>query len=143
MQRHSDERRRAMKKYMWGLLPTLVLLVGVGTALAALRAIADATIPFGFSVAGNPEPAGKYEILMEDPTTNTLMLRNIDSRKSILVPFTTRLAMREGDQDSLVFDKAGDKYYLSEIHLSDSDGYFLPGAPGQHTHTQVKAEKKK
>ena len=132
-----------MKKCAWSLLPTLVLLVGAGTAFAALSAIADASIPFGFSVGGNQEPAGKYEILTEDPTTNMLMLRNLDSKKSILVPFTTRLAMREGDQDTLVFDKVGDKYYLSEIHLSDSDGYFVPGAPGQHTHTQVKAQKKK
>ncbi len=41
------------------------------------------------------------------------------------------------------FDKTGDKCYLSEIHLSDSDGYFLQGAPGQHTHTKVKATHKK
>ncbi len=132
-----------MKKYAWSLLPTLVLLVGAGAAFAALTTIADVTIPFGFSVAGKPEPAGKYEILSEDPTVNTLVLRNIESRKSVMVPFTTRLAMREGDQDALVFDKAGDKYYLSEIHLSNTDGYFLPGAPGQHTHEQVKVQKKK
>ena len=61
-----------------GRVATLVLLVGAGTAFAALSAIADATIPFGFSVGGNQEPAGKYEILTEDPTTNMLMLRNIE-----------------------------------------------------------------
>jgi hypothetical protein len=131
-----------MKKYAWSLLPTLVLLVGAGAVFAAARAIADATIPFGFSVAGTPAPAGKYEILVEDPSLGTLMLRNIDSGKPIVVPFTTRLARREGDQNTLVFDTVGDKYYLSEIHFSDSDGYFLPGAPGHHTHTQVKAQKK-
>jgi hypothetical protein len=128
-----------MKKYA---LPTLVLLLGAGGVFAAGRPIADATISFGFSVAGTPEPAGKYEILLEDPSFGTLMLRNIDGGKPIVVPFTTRLAMRGGDQDTLVFDKVGDKYYLSEIHLSDCDGYFLPGAPGQHTHTQVKVHKK-
>lgn len=116
---------------------------GAGAAFAAAKPVADATISFGFSVAGTPAPAGRYEILLEDPVFGTLMVRNLDGGKPILVPFTTRLAMREGEQSALVFDKVGDKYYLSEIHLSDSDGYFLPGAPGQHTHTQVKAYKKK
>jgi hypothetical protein len=132
-----------MKKYAWSLLPTLLLLAGAGTVLAAGRAVADATVPFGFSVAGTPVPAGKYEILVEDPTFGTLMLRKLDSGKPILVGFTTRLAKREGDENTLVFDKVGDKYYLSEIHLSAYDGYLVPGAPGQHTHTQVKAYKKK
>jgi len=45
------------------------------------------------------------------------MLRNLDSGEPIVVPFTTRLAMRDGDQNALVFDKVGDQCYLSEIHL--------------------------
>ncbi len=131
-----------MKKYGWTLLPMLLLLGGVDQVFATARIVADASIAFDFSVAGKPEPAGKYEILVEDPTVGTLTLRNLDTGKLVLLPFTTRLAMREGEQNVLVFDKVGDKYSLSEIHLSDSDGYLLPGAPGPHTHTQVKAHKK-
>jgi hypothetical protein len=131
-----------MKMYAWSLLPTLLLFTGAGAVFAAGRPIADATIPFAFTVAGTSAPAGNYEILSEDATVGGLMLQKTDGGKPILVPFTTRLAMREGEQNTLVFDKVGDMYYLSEIHLSDSDGYFLPGAPGKHTHTQVKAHKK-
>jgi hypothetical protein len=130
-----------MKKYAWSLLPTVLLLAGAGASFAAGKAVASATVPFEFSVAGTTTPAGRYEIVEEDEG-GTLLLRNLDTGKPFLVPFTTRLAMREGEQGTLVFDKAGDKYYLSEIHLSDSDGYFLPGAPSRHTHAQVKANKK-
>lgn len=59
---------------------------------------------------------GRYEILPEEPTGG-LMLRKLDSGKPIMVPFTTRLAKRDGDQNALVFDKVGDQYHLSEIHL--------------------------
>jgi hypothetical protein len=138
-----DEKGRAMKKYVWSLLPVVVLLMGAGLAFAAARPIADATVPFAFAVSGTEVPAGKYEVLLEDPAVGTLLLRNIESGKSTLVPFSTRLAMRQNDENALVFDTAGEKHYLSEIHVSGSDGYFLPGAPGQHTHTQVKVIKKK
>jgi hypothetical protein len=138
-----DEKGRAMKKYEWSLLPVVVLLMGAGPASAAARLVADATIPFAFVVSGAEVPAGKYEVLVEDPSVGTLILRNAESGKTILVPFTTRLAMRPADEDLLVFDRAGDKHYLSEIYISGSDGYFLPGAPSRHTHAQVKVSKKK
>jgi hypothetical protein len=132
-----------MKKYVLSLLPMVLLLTGAGLASAAGRAVADAKVPFAFAVAGKEMPAGGYEIVQEDATLGTLLLRNMDSGKGVLVPYTTRLAMREGDQDQLVFDKVGEKCYLSEIHLSGADGYFLQGAKVQHTHTQVKVNRKK
>jgi hypothetical protein len=131
-----------MKKCEWSLLTAAVVLVGAGLASAAARPIADATVSFGFSVAGTQEPAGKYEVLVEDPSLGTLVLKNVETGKTTIVTSTTRLAMREGDQSALVFDKSGDRFYLSEIHISGSDGYFLPGAPGEHTHAQVKVHKK-
>jgi hypothetical protein len=132
-----------MKKYVWSLLPVVVLLLGAGVASAAVKAIADATVPFAFSVSGKEMPAGKYEVQVEDPVVGTLLIRNLEGGKPTSLAFTTRLAMREGSQDVLVFDKAGDKHYLSEIHISGSDGYLLAGAPAAHTHAQVKLAKKK
>jgi hypothetical protein len=132
-----------MKKYVWSLLPVAALLVGAGSAFASPRAIAEATVPFAFTVSGTEVPAGKYQVVLENPSAGTLVLRNLESSKATLVAFTTRLAMWENDQDALVFDTAGEKHYLSEIHISGSDGYFLPGAPGKHTHTQVKVSKTK
>jgi hypothetical protein len=138
-----DEKGRVMKKYMWSLLPIALSLVGSGSAFAAARALADARVPFAFVVSGTELPAGKYEILVDDASVGSLQLRSLESGKVTLVPFTTRLAMRQGDADVLVFDQTSDKHYLSEIHIANSDGYFLPGAPGQHTHAQVKVIKKK
>ncbi len=132
-----------MKTYARSLLTLATLLVGAGLALATARPIADATIPFAFAVSATDLPAGQYEILVEDPSIGTLLLKNTATGKNTLVPFSTRLAMRDGDQDEMVFDRAGDKYYLSEIHISGSDGYFIPGAPGPHTHSKVKIDKKR
>jgi hypothetical protein len=120
-----------MKKY----LSTLV----VG---AAARPILIADIANEFTVAGKALPAGKYAITIEDENANLLGFQNEATGKKMVVEYMTRLAMRSTDQAELVFDKAGDSLYLSEIHLTDADGYFLPGAPAKHTHVRVKVGKK-
>ncbi len=137
-----DGKRRAMKKFALSALPVVVLLAGAGLASAAERAVADATVPFAFTVSGKEIPAGKYEVLVEDPVVGTLLLRSLTGGKPTAMAFTTRLAMRKNDQDVMVFDVAGDKHYLSELHIAGADGYFFTGATGQHTHAEVKMLKK-
>ncbi|HVO64714.1 MAG TPA: hypothetical protein VMT53_27580 [Terriglobales bacterium] len=54
------------------LLSSLALLLSVGQGTAQKQATAQATIPFGFWIAGNRLPAGDYQI------------EHIDSRAYIL-----------------------------------------------------------
>jgi hypothetical protein len=124
------------------LLTVLAMAVAIGlVGVPALAQKAVVKIPFSF-VAGDRElPAGTYSIRPEMETQNRLTIRNQDTGDSIMVPVITRLADKGAKELELVFDKAGDKSYLSEVYIPGVDGYHLKGAPGQHTHVKVMVSK--
>ena len=126
-----------------------VALAAVGTlaaaslAIAAARPLATADIPNPFTFAGKSLPAGKYTVMVES-LGGLVILQNDATGKREAAEYVTRLAMTDLAQPELVFDKLGDTLYLSEIRLTDEDGYQVPGATmKEHTHVRVKAEKKK
>lgn len=128
-----------MKGSTLAIAAALLLLLGIGASLVyADTVVAD--IQFPFMAGGKEYPAGKYEI-ETSASMEELTLRSVATGKGGLLPFTTRLAQREPDVTELVFDKAGDKYYLSEIYMPGIDGFGLKGAPGKHTHVKIKAGK--
>jgi hypothetical protein len=131
-----------MKKYMWLLITAGSLLAAGGVGRAASRTLLVADIPYEFTAAGNTFAAGRYEIAEADaPVPTALVIRRVDTGKTALVEFMTRLARRDNDRNTLVFDNDGTRRALSEIHLSASDGYFLPGATTKHAHVTVEAKK--
>ena len=83
----------------------------------------EANVPFAFSVGDTTLPAGKYEIkMLDDRTPNLLILRSADGDTSVI--FGTENAQRRDNQPAqkteLVFNKVGDKYFLSQIWVSGS-----------------------
>jgi hypothetical protein len=128
------------------LLTVALLAVGAlaaSPALAAATPVATADIPNAFTFAGKSLPAGKYTVLVES-AGGLVIVQNDATGKKEVAEYVTRLAMMDLPQPELVFDKVGDTLYLSEIRLTDEDGYQVPGATAkQHTHVRVKAQKKK
>ena len=121
------------------LLLASALVAGLAVPAMADQAIANGQVPFEFTVGSTRLPAGHYEILKAANDENMLMVRNVDTRKTALVDYVTRLAQRADGKGSLVFDDNGGEHVLSEIHLTNSDGYLLPAAGKKpHTHEQVK-----
>jgi hypothetical protein len=123
--------------------PTLMLasvvVAGLAVAARADQAIAVGQVPFEFTVGSTKLPAGHYEILKTSNDEQVLMVRNVDTKKTALVEYVTRLATRDKGTGALVFDESAGERVLSEIHLTNSDGYLLPGLGKKpHTHTQVK-----
>ncbi len=96
-----------------------------------------ATVDFSFRAAGTVFPAGKYLVTFQ--TQGDLTIQNTATGKTVICPYVTRLASRDDNKGMLVFDKAGDQYYLSEIYEVGIDGFALKGAEGKHTHTKVRA----
>jgi hypothetical protein len=129
-----------MKKPMFGLAVISALLLVANLSVAATT-LAVAKIPFEFTAGDTKLPAGQYEILEQGPDANVLILRNVDTAKSTVAEYMTRLAQRPGDETTVVFDKIGDRYALAEIHTAGSDGYYLVGLKGMHTHVTVKSQK--
>jgi hypothetical protein len=129
-----------MKKYLFGLAAVSALLLTANLSVAATT-LAIAKVPFEFTAGENKLPAGQYEIQEEGPSSNVLIFRNVDTGKSTLAEYLTRLSQRQGDETTVVLDKIGDQYALTEIHPVGSDGYYLTGLKGKHTHVSIKSPK--
>ncbi len=98
---------------------------------------------FSFDVPGKTLPAGAYAISYNSSNPDVLVIRGSDSKAEAMVPFVTRLAQLEESADTarLVFDKVGNKSYLSEVWIPGEDGFLLIGTKGKHSHVIVRGSK--
>ncbi len=99
----------------------LAALVVAASAFVAGTGLANAqdqwlNVPFQFSVAGKDMPAGRYSV--EVTKTDVLIFRQAKAATAVEVPAMTRLALSGNSPEDvarLVFDKVGDKYFVSEV----------------------------
>lgn len=111
------------------LFLSLCLVMGLGAAMTARAQIeSDATIvaniPHAFVVRDTTLPAGKYTIRVADATDlNVLEIRSADGRTAVVFETESVQANRAPGKSELVFDKIGDKYFLSQVFLKgDNSG---------------------
>jgi hypothetical protein len=100
-----------MKRITAIALLTIASFVTAGSALAADRGV-EAKVPFDFTVGSHLLPAGTYTIASH--SSNVIELRNAEGR---IVATTVALSAHDdakGNGD-LVFDRYGNKYFLSEV----------------------------
>jgi hypothetical protein len=107
-----------------------------GGAAWAAETIMTVKIPFEFAVEGATMPAGSYGVVV-DRSRGSIALRNDSTGKITRLSVVTRLADVGRKKAYLVFDKAGGRRSLSEIHIPGTDGYALQGATGEHKHVKV------
>ena len=118
----------------------VVLFLAVNLFAQTSRITAD--VPFEFLVDGKTYPAGSYEILLSANGANQVLLRGAEKAGDpSFIYVLTRISRVEGNDSFIVFDKVGERSYLSEIHVAGMDGFHLKGAPGPHTHVRVKASR--
>ncbi len=100
-----------MKRITAIALLTIASFVTAGSALAADRGV-EATVPFDFSVGSHLLPAGTYTIA--SPSEGVLEIRNSDRQ---IVATTVALVAHDDakGRGDLVFDRYGNKYFLSEV----------------------------
>jgi hypothetical protein len=75
---------------------------------------AKATVPFNFTVGDQALPSGTYTIGSGMTTPNLLAIRNWDKKVNILSMGLPNQG-NPGHDNTLVFHKYGNQYYLSEI----------------------------
>jgi hypothetical protein len=118
----------------------LLALSVLATSLPAHAQSSDAkvgtTIPFGFVVGDTSLPAGEYRIVHQTHQMPALRIQSADGKVNMGLNPVERLARQHmGDAPaagSLVFDKVGDKHYLSEVWMPGEDGYLLPPTKEAH-----------
>ncbi len=119
------------------------LLAGLAGTAFAYDPLLDAQVPFAFSAGENKLAAGHYQVGVPDQNADVLEVKNLDTGKSVLVPYITRLAARSKEDIALVFDEQGNEASLSEVHVPPFDGYYVHGVKGAHTHKIITGMKLK
>ena len=105
-------------------LALCLLTVGggiVANAQVDSETIIQANVPFAFVIGDNTLPAGEYEIRgIDDNTPGVLEVVSVKGRKRIV--FETDAAQTRDNEPAtkteLVFTKAGDKYFLSQVWVA-------------------------
>ncbi len=100
----------------------------------------QAKVPFPFTIAGKPHPAGAYSVSFDENNPKAVSLRP-QSGPAFSVPIVTRLSPREQlkQEAQLVFDDVNGKYTLAELYLPGMDGFYLGSALVEHKHVIINA----
>jgi hypothetical protein len=105
------------------LFLSLCLVAGLGGAMTASAQIdsdstIEANIPFSFVVENRTLPAGKYFVrVAETSDLNTLEISSARGGKAVLFQTEGVQPERATGKSELVFDKVGDRYFLSQVFI--------------------------
>ncbi len=102
-------------------------LMTAGSA-SAQSPVLKVNVPFNFTVNSTFLPAGNYAVGFDSVHPNVLVIQ--DRRKGVRARvFVQRGSIGRGEQDTLIFHRYGDQYFLSEARFDSAlDGFFLPAS---------------
>jgi len=108
-----------MKRQALMILTTLSFLVMLTatSVYAQSSAAVVANIPFEFVIGNRAFPAGEYTFTYR--FTNVIQIQSLDSGESMFV--LTRPAETKKTRNELVFNRYGDKYFLSRLRTDGDD----------------------
>jgi len=116
----------------------LVLALFVVSGVLAYAQTGTIEIGFPFMAGGKAFAAGKYTVEM--PNTNSILIRGA-AGSSLLMVITTMGRRDQGTDLELVFDKIGDKSFLSEVWFPDKDGALVLSTKEAHQHAVAGGKK--
>jgi len=121
-----------MKNAKWMLSVILVLLAGLMSAQSRTNWRVVARVPFEFVVNNQIIPAGDCVVNTLSMDGQVLAIGNFRAHKSALAQ-SNRVEIKAASGDTvLVFNRYGDRYFLSSIRLEGNDRtYQLPESKGE------------
>ncbi len=121
--------KREMLKSFTLLMLTVALACLTVQAQAGNRMKAD--IPFRFIIGDQTLPAGEYTVryVNQDSGKTALLFKSTDGKTSRIVNMNTAQRGEQETAASLVFNRYGDQYFLSEVWTGvDQYGLSLPAS---------------
>jgi hypothetical protein len=113
-------------------LKTIILSAGAVALLGAsglyAQTTATADIPFEFTAQNTTLPAGEYTMSSASTTHGVMLIRNVETRKAILVLASSSASgyRGTGDKNVVVFHKLGDRYFLADVKTDAVCGHVGP-----------------
>jgi hypothetical protein len=124
-----------MKMQRLVVLAGAMFALGIGGSLAYADELV-ATVQFPFKAGGKEFPSGKYMLRTNDQDVVTI--ENLSNGTEAVLPFVARVQPRNIDKGSLVFDRAGHQYFLSEVLMPGIDGFLVKPVPAELRHAKNK-----
>jgi hypothetical protein len=108
----------------------LALLVMVGAMAAAQMTTSDriaAQMPFKFMVADKYVPAGECILQRADLSNRVLIIRNVEGKVNMFVPFALGSSANPSSHYALVFNTYGNLHFLAAVRIEGtSEIYKVP-----------------
>ena len=122
-----------MKQAKWAVAAMLAVFSGlaVGQRIGSSTIVAE--VPFQFVAANRVVPAGECKVQAETMDGKTLIIRNVEARKSLFASISETGSKQAAANYTLVFARYGDQYFLTGIKLAGSHiEYRLPESRLEH-----------
>ncbi len=110
-----------MKQTKWAVAAMLLVFSGlaVGQRLGSSTIVAE--VPFQFVAANRVVPAGECKVQAETMDGRTLIIRNVEAKKSLFASIWESESKQPAANYTLVFARYGDQYFLTGIKLAGSN----------------------
>ena len=110
------------------IILSLVAVALLGASGLYAQTEATATIPFEFTVQNTTLPAGDYTMSAASSSHDVMFIRNVETRKAILVLAPSAVTEYKGAQDKnvVLFHRIGDRYFLAEVKTDAVRGHVGP-----------------
>ena len=93
----------------------VLALAGAALLFAQANPRLTASIPFDFEMANQKFAAGEYQVIDHSLHAYIFVQNNEDNRAAMLIGNTIKIGDVEPKDARLVFNKYGDRYFLSEV----------------------------
>ena len=124
-----------MKMQRLIVLAAAMFALCIGGSLAYADELV-ATVQFPFKAGGKEFPSGKYMLKTNDDEVITI--QNLSNGSEAVLPFIARVQTKDMNKGSLVFDRAGHQYFLSEVLMPGVDGFLVKPVPPELAHARNK-----
>ena len=116
-----------MKQAKWVVAVTLVVLSGMAAAQLIGSSRIVTQVPFEFVVANKIVPAGECVVRAATMDGKILMIDNAEAKVGLFSGSSQTESKQRASHYALVFNRYGDRYFLSGIKLQGSKiTYHLP-----------------
>ena len=115
-----------MKKYLLIFMTGIIFLNVFGANEVSAQTLKNirAEVPFDFRVGERLYPAGVYYLeSISQANGSLLQIRSFETKKQLLLQ-TNELYAAERQSPKLVFYQIGEKYYLTNIFMTEGDAGF-------------------
>src|SRR3954464_5533687 len=108
-----------MKSVIVRSLAMFSLIAGLGSICLMAQGPIQVTIPFDFTVGAKSFPAGDY-LVRPDMTSVVTSIRSADGQSAAMALTHPIQAIKVSGGTRLVFNRYGDRYFLSQVWANGS-----------------------